>query len=77
MKGGFIMKKVGIFLVLAGVLCILAFALYNIALEPEIPFLIKFGVLAAIIGLVIIISALIIESFKKNKRRNEDDLSKY
>jgi uncharacterized membrane protein len=77
MKGGFIMKKVGIFLILAGVLCILAFALYTIALEPEIPFLIKFGVLAAIIGLVIIISALVIESFKKNKRRNEDDLSKY
>jgi uncharacterized membrane protein len=71
------MKKVGIFLILAGVLCILAFALYTIALESEIPFLIKFGVLAAIIGLVIIISALIIESFKKNKRRNEDDLSKY
>jgi uncharacterized membrane protein len=77
MKGGFIMKKVGIFLILAGVLCILAFVIYTIALEPEIPFLIKLGVLAAIIGLVIIISALVIESFKKNKRRNEDDLSKY
>ena len=77
MKGGFIVKKVGLFLILAGVLCILAFVLYTIALAPEIPFLIKFGVLAAIIGLVIIIVALILESFKKNKGRDEDDFSKY
>lgn len=71
------MKKVGIFLILAGLLCILAFVLYTIALEPEIPLLIKLGVSAAIIGLVIVISALIIESFKKNKGGDEDDLSKY
>lgn|GEM_PF-4840099 len=71
------MKRVGIFLILAGLLCILAFVLYTIALEPEIPLLIKLGVSAAIIGLVIVISALVMESFKKNKRRDDDDLSKY
>jgi len=66
------LKKVGIFLILAGLLCILAFAL-----EPEIPLLIKFGVSTAIVGLVIVISVLVIEALKKNKRGNEDDLSKY
>jgi hydrogenase-4 membrane subunit HyfE len=71
------MKKVGIFLILIGLLCILAFVLYTIALEPEIPLLIKFGISAAIIGLVIVISVLIIESFHRNKRGDEDDLSKY
>jgi len=71
------LKRVGIFLILAGLLCILAFVLYTIALEPEIPLLIKLGVSAAIIGLVIVISALVMESFKKNKRRDDDDLSKY
>ncbi|OGO78740.1 MAG: hypothetical protein A2Y23_10730 [Clostridiales bacterium GWB2_37_7] len=71
------MKKVGIFLILAGLLCILAFVLYTIALEPEIPLLIKFGVSTAIVGLVIVISVLVIEALKKNKRGNEDDLSKY
>ncbi|MDF2841183.1 MAG: hypothetical protein K0Q99_1955 [Clostridia bacterium] len=71
------MKKVGIFLILIGLLCILAFVLYTIALDPEIPLLIKFGVSAAIVGLVIVISVLIVESYKKNKRGDEDDLSKY
>jgi hydrogenase-4 membrane subunit HyfE len=72
-----IMKKIGIFLILAGLICILAFVFYTIALQPEIPLLIKFGVTAAIFGLIIVISALVVESIKKNKRRDEDDLSKY
>jgi Na+/proline symporter len=75
--GGFILKKVGIFLVLAGMLCIMAFVLYTVILDPSIPLLIKFGVTAAILGLFIIIAVLLLESIKKAKRRNEDDLSKY
>ncbi len=71
------MKKIGIFMILAGILCILAFALYTIALEPEIPILIKLGISVAIIGLVIVIFALIFERSYKNRRGDEDDLSKY
>ena len=71
------LKRLGIFLILAGILCVLAFILYTIALDSEVPLLIKFGVSAAIVGLAIVISALIVESFKKNKRGDEDDLSKY
>ncbi len=71
------MKKIGIFMILAGILCILAFALYTIALEPEIPILIKLGISVAIIGLVIVIFALIFERSYKNRKGDEDDLSKY
>ena len=71
------MKKVGIFLVLAGLLCILAFVLYTIILEPEIPVLIKFGVAAAIIGLIITIAGLLLDNYNKTKRSDKDDLSKY
>ncbi|HYE09749.1 MAG TPA: hypothetical protein VEF53_06180 [Patescibacteria group bacterium] len=71
------LKKLGTFLILAGILCVFAFMLFTIALEPEIPLLVKIGISAAIIGLVLVISALVAESFKKNKRGDEDDLSKY
>ncbi|MDF2891057.1 MAG: hypothetical protein K0R80_1424 [Clostridia bacterium] len=77
MNKSFNLKKLGTFLILAGILCIFAFVLFTIALEPEIPLLIKIGVSAAIIGLVLVIFALISESLKKNKRGDEDDLSKY
>lgn len=71
------MKKIGIFMILAGILCVLAFILYIIALEPEIPILIKLGVSTAIIGLIIVIFALIFERSYKKRRGDEDDLSKY
>lgn len=71
------MKKVGIFLILAGLLCILAFVMYTIILEPEIPILIKFGIAAAILGLIIIIAGLLLENYNKNKRSDKDDLSQY
>lgn len=71
------MKKIGIFMILAGILCVLAFILYTIALEPEIPILIKLGVSVAIIGLIIVIFALIFERAYKKRRGDEDDLSKY
>ena len=71
------MKKLGIFLIIAGLLCILGFVLYTVVLEPEIPILIKFGVAAAIIGLVIVIVGLIIERLNKHKRSEDDDLSQY
>lgn len=71
------MKKLGIFLILGGLLCILAFVLYTIALEPEIPLLIKFGVSIAIIGLIIVIAGLIFERSNKNNKGDKDDLSQY
>lgn len=71
------MKKVGIFMILAGILCVLAFVLYTVVLEPEIPLLIKFGLSAAIVGLIIVIAALVYERSFKRKRSDEDDLSKY
>lgn len=71
------MKKLGIFMILAGILCVLAFVLYTIILEPEIPLLIKFGISAAIVGLIIVITALVYERSLKNKRSDEDDLGKY
>lgn len=71
------MKKLGIFMILAGILCVLAFVLYTIVLEPEIPLLIKFGLSAAIVGLIIVIVALVYERSFKKKRSGEDDLSKY
>ncbi|MGB7604607.1 MAG: hypothetical protein WBL93_03930 [Lutisporaceae bacterium] len=71
------MKKIGIFMILAGILCVLAFILYTIALEPEIPILIKLGVSVAIIGLIIVIFALIFERAYKKRRGDDDDLSKY
>ena len=71
------MKKLGMFLILGGLLCILAFVLYSIALEPGIPLLIKFGVTIAIIGLIIVIGGLVFERSIKNKRRDKDDLSQY
>lgn len=76
-KGGFILKRIGIFMILAGLLCVLVFALYMIILEPEIPLLIKFGISAAIIGLIIVIASLIYERSNKKNRSDEDDLSKY
>ncbi|MFZ5351609.1 MAG: hypothetical protein ACOZCL_02665 [Bacillota bacterium] len=71
------MKKVGILMILLGLLCIMAFAVYKFALEPEIPFLIKLGLLAATIGLIIIIITLIAEKFIKKRKEDEDDLSQY
>jgi hydrogenase-4 membrane subunit HyfE len=71
------LKKLGIFLILAGILCVLAFILYTIILVPEIPLLIKFGISAAIVGLVIVIAALVYERSFKKKRSDEDDYSKY
>lgn len=71
------MKKLGIFLILAGILCVLAFILYTIILVPEIPLLIKFGISAAIVGLVIVVAALVYERSFKKKRSDEDDYSKY
>lgn len=71
------MKKLGIFMILAGILCVLAFILYTVVLEPEIPLLIKFGISAAILGLIIVIAALVYERSFKRKRSDEDDLSKY
>lgn len=71
------MKKLGIFLILAGILCVLAFILYTIALEPGIPLLIKFGVSTAIIGLIIVIGGLVLERFNKKKGGDNDDLSQY
>jgi hydrogenase-4 membrane subunit HyfE len=76
-KGGFILKRIGIFMILAGLLCVLAFVLYMIILEPEIPLLIKFGISAAIIGLIIVIASLVYERSNKKNRSDEDDLSKY
>ncbi|MDF2521408.1 MAG: hypothetical protein K0R84_2036 [Clostridia bacterium] len=64
-------------MILAGLLCVLAFVLYMIILEPEIPLLIKFGISAAIIGLIIVIASLVYERSNKKNRSDEDDLSKY
>ncbi len=71
------MKKIGIFLILAGLLCILSFALYKFIIIPEIPFLIKLGLAAATIGLIIIICTLLLERFFKKRKEDEDDLSQY
>lgn len=77
MKGVRAVKKLGLVMVLLGILCILAFMLYSFALEPGIPFLIKLGLLAATIGLIIIIITLLMEKIFKKRKEDEDDLSQY
>lgn len=71
------LKKFGVFLILAGLLCVLSFVLYMFAFDPGIPFLIKIGLSVATIGLIIIIFTLIFERTFKQRKEDEDDYSQY
>ena len=71
------MKKLGAFMILFGILCVLVFILYTIGTQPEVPFLIKLGIMTALIGVIIVIFSLVYERILKKRKEDEDDFSKY
>lgn len=70
------MKKAGVTLILAGLLAIIFYVVYTVITLPEIPVLIKVGLVVLVAGTFILITGLIIEK-RKNGEDDSNDISNY
>ena len=70
------MKKLGVGLILAGMIVVFLYVAYTIITLPEIHLMLRLGFIGLLTGFLILILGLVIER-KKDREADDDDTGKY
>lgn len=63
-RGGKVIKRLGIVLIILGILVLIGYSLYSLLSVADVPAVIKGAIVAVILGLIVLIAALAVERLK-------------